>query len=377
MKTVTETKISSDNFLFIDNLQTTVRQLNVFSAIILLLNNKQLPKIILEKLLINWSKNEEIVNLKYCDAKGKITKEGLKTAALGYYLQISSLLGITTRFNDVYMNTKMSQTFLYFLSTKENSKDGGLDLSEKIFYLHKLLTTDADGIILCLNQLANNGEKKQRLLQREFKEAMNSRLLAKMESTTSILKSKLSAKYRTINYIWKNPESYAEHIIAPRYEWLSSLDLIKIKRTNKDTLYSLTQRGGLFYNLLPIIEVGELKDTNQIWLANNFFTIIDNIYCSGDNIYYSELSIELQEKELGGSLEKALKAVKSSLSFKLPLLETYFFVCMDFLLNKKIILNYSDIQLKLKDEFTFNSKGYFLKLSGRLNEGYITTSLRK
>lgn len=365
-----------DDFLFIDNLQTTVRQLSVFSQIIIALNNKQLPKKVLEQLLITWSISEEKINNIYNKGKGKITQNGRKTAALGYYLQISTFLGLTTRFNDVYMNTKMSQTFLYFLNQKDN-KSADLGLGEKLFFLFKLFSSDADGIILCLSMLNNGKEKKQRVLQEEFKEGMNQRLLSKMDLAKSIVKNKIANKYRTINFTWKNANSYAEHIIAPRLEWLFSLGLVKINRINKDTLYSLTENGMKLYNLLPNLRSAGIKDFNQEWLYSKYFNDVAEVYNVSNSRNFFDLKIESQQKELGESLERALKAVKSSLSFKLPIIEAYLFISLDLLLNAGIVINFIDIEEKLKRDFSYNSKQYLLKIAGRQNEGYITTTIKK
>ena len=365
-----------DEFSFIDNLQTTVRQLGVFSAIIVHLNNKQLPKKILEQLLIAWSAEEEERNLKYKNDKGKITENGLKTAALGYYIQISTSLGFTTRFNNVYMNTKMSQTFLYFLLNK-NDHSERLSVCEKIFYLYMLLENDADGMLLCLSQLINSSPKKQSLLQTQFKEAMSARLLSKMEISPQTIKTKISVKYRAINFIWKKSKKYAEHIIAPRYEWLSNLELVEIKRDLKDTLYSLSEKGKTLYSLIPDFNAEGLKDINKKWINNSFFSVCNIIFNNDKSLIYSNLTIEKQNLEIGESLFNATKAVKSSLSFKLPVKETFLFIGLDLLINKNILINFIDIQNKLKNNFIYNSRRYLLKLAGRPNEGYITITLEK
>ncbi len=365
-----------EDFLFVDNLQTTVRQLRVFSAIITHLSNKQLPKKILEQLIIAWSSAEEKTNPKYRISKGKATENGVKTAAIGYYIQISTSLALTTRFNDVYMNTKMSQTFLYFLLV---NKDVSNDLSiyEKIFYLIMLLNIDADGIILSLSQLDNNSSKKQSVLQSEFKDAMSTRLLAKINISPNTVKAKMTTKYKAINFVWKKSKKYAEHIIAPRLEWLSSLELVNIKRDPKDTVYSLSEKGKNLYSRLPNINSEGLKDINQRWINNHFFSVCNDLFSTNNCTLYSLLSNEEQDIAIGESLLNAGKAVKSSLSFKLPVRESFLFIGIDLLVNKKILINIIEIQNKLKNKFSYKGKLYLLKLAARSNEGYITITLQK
>lgn len=365
-----------DNFLFVDNLQTTVRQLKVFSAIIKHLNNKQLPKKILEQLVVAWSSEEEILNPNYKNGKGKATENGLKTAALGYYIQISTSLGFTCRFNDVYMNTKISQTFLYFLLLPSQHSNN-LTTFEKIFYLYMILQVDADGIILCLSQLFNSPHKKQSQLQTEFKDKMSNRLQKKMDVSPNSIKVKIAAKYRTINFIWKKSKKYSEHIIAPRLEWLSELNLVNIKREQKDTIYSLSEMGTWFFSSLPSIDSKGLKDVTQKWINNHFFSTCNFIFNSEIAETYRHLSSQKQEEIIGEALLNAIKAVKSSLSFKLPVKETFLFIGMDLLVNKNIVINIVDIQDKLKSKFSYKGKMYLLKIAARSNEGYITVTLQK
>jgi hypothetical protein len=67
--------------------------------------------------------------------------------------------------------------------------------------------------------------------------------------------------------------------------------------------------------------------------------------------------------------------VKTSSSFRIPVFDALFFICIEVMLNRNIIINFSDIFEMLKNGFSFNGKEYLLKETGRLNESYITTRL--
>ena len=328
--------------------------------------------------MVKWSSNEELKNPTYRDSKGKVTNGGKKTAALRYYFALSESLGLTKGFNNVYMNTNISYTLLYFLAAEQSENSGTLGLYEKLFYCYQLLNVDADGIMLLLGQLADSEGKTQKSLQSEFKDALNERLVLKGELASTSIKSVINNKFRAINYVWKSPEIYAEHIIAPRYEWLATLELVSIKRGKKFTYYSLSDKGRDFYNLIPTVEgKGSFKDISEKWLSNFFFYLMGNVFYDKNRTNYYMLSDEIKDLELGRALERASKAVKSSISSKLPLINTYIFICIDLFVNRDIVINFSELYEKLKPGFTYNMKSYLPKVTGRINESYITIALQK
>lgn len=367
-----------DGFRFIENLQTTARQLIVCTEIAKQLNNKQFPKRILEEILIKWSLKEEESNSFYNDSKGKITNDGKKTAALRYYFSLSESLGLTKGFNNVFINTNTSYILLHFLSNQKKDYSTPISFIEKIFYLFQLLTIDADGILLCIDELKDSQYKNQSQLQKDFKNALNERLLIKSDLASLHHKSTILNKFRAVNYVWKKPEVYAEHIIAPRYEWLYTLGLVNISRESNYTLYSISEKGVDFYNYLPKVGLEHsLIDISDKWIFENVFSLFDLLYLNQNGKKFSLLIRTEQINCLGESMEKAIKYVKSSLSYRLPLYNTYLFVSMDLLINQQVVINFKDIYDSLQRTFIFNDKTYIPKMSGRANESYITITLNK
>jgi hypothetical protein len=372
-------QISVDNFRFIVNLQTTARQLSVVTEIVKQLNNKQLPKRFLEEMLIKWSQNEELTNAQYARSKGKITNNGKKTAALRYYYGLAYSLGLTQGFNNVYIDTNISYILLYFLNCQDdNAPNQPISFQEKIFYFFQLLQVDADGIMLCLDQLRNEAVKTQSDLQKSFKSALNIRLEVKSELIASTYRHLITNKLRAVNYVWRSPEVYAEHIIAPRYEWLSTLGFVDILRTKGATKYCLSPIGSILMNLLPKIEdTNSVTDISEEWMETWFFSVIGKVFPVKGIKYFVELQNEFQRELVAESFEKAIKNVKSSVKFRLPLKSTYLFVCMDLLFNKNIIINFSEIKNLLSTSLIFNNKTYNQKISGRASESYITITANK
>ena len=142
-----------DGFRFINNLNTTSRQLSICSEIVRQLGGKQLPKELLGKLLYGWSKKLE-EDVDYKSSRGKITQDGKETSALKYYLDLSDSLGLITHLNSFYTNTRLSYILLHFINTdNDHFKFGKLSDSQKIFYLFQLFKIDGDGLIFILNTL--------------------------------------------------------------------------------------------------------------------------------------------------------------------------------------------------------------------------------
>lgn len=369
-----------DGFRFITNLQTTARQLIICSQIIKQLNNRQLPKRILEELLIHWSYEEEKINRSYGESKGKITKQGTPTAALRHYFSLAESLGLIKSLGNVFVDTNVSYTLMHFLESV-TSVSGRFNLAEELFYLYQLLIVDADGVLFCLDQLNSPDYtvvKSQSLLQKQFKEAFNKRLVSKSDIAQISVKTEITEKFRTVNYVWRKSDVYAEHIIAPRYEWLSTLGLVTIDRRSGSTMYSMSKKGLDLYNLIPSISSdSQFKDITQNWIFNHFFSTVNQILPPNNRRLFISYSYKSQVAELGEALEKASKHVKSSITSRLPVDNTYLFICMYLFIEKGIVINFREINDLLSNSFTFNSRSYLARLAGRANESYISITLNR
>lgn len=366
-----EIDIKVDSFRFINHLHTTVRQLFICSEVVLQLNEKQLPKDLLLKLLYKWSKEQESINEIYKNSKGKLTDKGKETSAVNHYLDLCNSLGLVTHLNGFYSNKRLSRILLYFIN--KDCKRFEITIQEKLFYLFQLLSIDADGILLVLSLLENVANKNQIELQKEFKDALNKRLLSKQELASQIIKTSIGEKYRTINFIWKRPEKYAEHILIPRCEWLSSIGLLSIEKKGSSTIYSLTGAGINFYSNIPLLSNSSLtRDINEHWMNQQIFTLFDTVF-PDSRVRYKDLEHNKAKECLGFALKKASTIVKTSNTFRIPLFDTLVFICLYLFIEKKIIINFSNIYEELKGKFSFENKQYLLKEAGRINEGYITT----
>jgi hypothetical protein len=107
------------------------------------------------------------------------------------------------------------------------------------------------------------------------------------------------------------------------------------------------------------------------------FSAFGKIYGNSIHKLFRDMKKEDKESALGSSMENALNVVKSSSSFRLPLLDTFLFVCIDLFCNNNIIINISDVFSYLERELSYQSRIYSLKSEGRINEGYVIIKLMK
>lgn len=362
-----------DGFRFIGGLHTVARQLSICTEIVRTIGNRQLPKELLGKIMTRWSEEKELKDEVYQKSKGKLTEKGKRTSAFTHYLDLCSSLNLVTNINSFYSCSRVSHILIHFLNKRENEN---FQLEEKLFYFFQLMFTDADGVLFIIQQLYDN-PKNQIDLQRQFKDRFNERLIAKQDNANPIIKKTISEKYRVINFIWKKPEKYSEHFLIPRCEWLSTLDIIKINKQGSSTQYCLTEKGEVFFNQIHIKLNSGIIDITNNWLYEEMFSAFGKIYSNSNHKFFGDMNKEDKESTLGSSMENALNVVKSSSPFRLPLLDTFLFVCIDLFCNDNIIINISDVFSNLERELSYQSRIYSLKSEGRINEGYVIIKLVK
>jgi hypothetical protein len=374
-------KTEIDGFRFINNLHTTVRQLFICSKIVRLLGKRQLPFELLKDEIITWSYKEEEQSEIYRNSKGKLTeinkkasKSGGETSSLKRYLVLCDSMGLIVNLNGYYSNTRLGHLLFYFLENKMGN-DSQLDIYEKIFYSQLLLNIDADGILLVF-QLLFDKNLRQSEIQDLFKIEFNKRLNAKQYTSDFTAKSLVSEKYRTLNFTWQKPDIYAEHILIPRCEWLNSLGFVQIERKGNSTFYCISPIGNELYNSFNIIDTtNSIRDINYVFLQNHFFSVICKIGYLNIKKYFIDLTNDEQKMLIGRYLEEAIKVIKTSSTFRLPLKESLIFLTIEISVKEQILVNNNEIVNLLKNELTYNNKQYQINDLGRPNESYVITRL--
>lgn len=361
-----------DSFRIIKSLHTTARQLFVCSGIIILIGKKQIPKDLLKKLAVNWSDEISKTNEIYIKRKGKLTEGGKATTSFEHYIQLCESLNLIVSLNGTYSITRSSEIYLSLLD--QNNINESFNFSQKAFFFHQLLTIDADGILLALQILTdilpNGGSQKD--LQNRFKNAFNERLITKQNGATDQTKSAISEQYRLLNFSWQKPEKYSEHLLIPRYEWLSELDLVTIERRGGATNYTLSNKGQIFLSELPSVD--RIKDINHSWLYQSLFGTLAKLYYTDSYRLYQMMGEEERFKLLGYSLRKFKGVVKLSTAFRYPLFDALFFVSISHF-SFGVITEFSNTLTELRKGFVFDGFRYDIFETGRSNESYVSIKL--
>ncbi len=366
MESNTQDKFNIDRLRFIDNLHTTNRQLAICSKIVEELKNRQVPKSILTSKLFKWSYEQEGNNEEYLGDRGKLTNKGRPTTAINHYLNLCESLNLIAKVGSVYSSTRLSSVLSSF------SQQGfQLTFGAKLFYLFQLFSIDADGLILILEILSKDIPLNQNELQKEFSKGLHQRLQYKRQYSSGTAKFNIGNKLIRVQMLWRSPDKYAEHMVAPRCEWLKTLGLVNIERNGSSASYKLTKIGSAIFNSLPIIhDVGGSRDINSKWMEEKFFSTVGN-FLDEKVIANNTFNLTLLNKALSESLIN----VKSSNSFRLPALDTFLFMCIYLSEYSHIYVNIAELSLLFRQGLDFEGKKFFLKEGGRVNESYITSIL--
>lgn len=368
--------IISDDFRFINSLNTTARRLSVCTQIVKIISRQQLPKEIVKNSLISWSNNKEITDSIYNNSKGKITEKGKPTSSFDHYLNLCTELKLVSRFNQIYSSSKISSV-LEYISTEEisfiHSKSDLTDL-EGLFYFLIILKEDADGVLLIFNILNSlDGIASQKELLAKFKENFNIRLIAKQSTTNVKLNNDINEKMRALNYSWQKAEIYAEHLIIPRCEWLSDIGLLKIHKSGSKTLYEFNESSKKLMALLPIIEGTNVYDINENWYySKSAECFIESTLAVDDYKLFNDLIFSEKEKLIIEKIEEAKHVVQTSSTNRVPVFDTLLYIILKSLKSNNIITNFDELIILLRQGISFENKEYHIKEQARKNEGYIS-----
>ena len=172
---------------------------------------------------------------------------------------------------------------------------------------------------------------------------------------------------------WRNAESYSEHIIAPRLEWLIDLNIL----IKNEKHFILTPNGTDFVSKFPNInEIENIIDVNKNFLNQNRFNILTNLFLDA-NTYdvWESLNDSKQNEILGDCLLLFSKILKSGSALRIALEPSLLFSSIYLLCEKNVLVEFNEIIKKLQESFYYKNKRFKIKTSARMNEGYINIKL--
>jgi len=361
-----------DGLSFIESLHTTVRSLEICSEIIRVIGKDQTPREILQKQIFNWSNKIENIYAGYRNLKGKLTKDQKPTTAFIHYVDFLNNINLISKLNDNYRNTKYGM-LLNYLNKEKDEMTFRLTKEEKLFYLLILFKIDSDGLLTALNLIIEPLPSQKKILEK-FYNVFTNRLETKLKYSNNFGKIEIEEKLRNISVNWNNIQKYSEHIIPPRLEWLSSLELINIKRNSSETGYSVTEKGREFYRQIPILE-NQVNDLNTFWYNNHAITTFSNIIWDTDLVAWNKFHDSNKDNYFKIVLYKAVDIYGKDGAMRMSLNITFLFIILELIKNYKIIIEFVEIEKMLSPIFITEKFIFSLHKAARETESYISIKI--
>lgn len=219
---------------------TQTRRLGYFSAAAKLMSLEPTPMDRLVAQLVEWNTNNRRALESYESQKG-VAKS---PSAAKRYLKLANGLGMATALGS---GLQLSDDGLLLKTLLPNETSFALTTAEKLFYLGQLLAYDADPLLALAAWLPHEAVPPTLgYLQRGFQGALLDwlRLRARSATNESAQRS-LSDRVKTVEG-WKRPDTYAEHVVAPRLHWLLDLGLLDVGAFHHTT-FVLTDPAASFF----------------------------------------------------------------------------------------------------------------------------------
>lgn len=366
-----------DDLREISSSHTTVRRLDVISQFVKKIGTRKVPKEILKKELIKWNIDLEAINQEYSKKKGKLVEKGKPTTAFDKYIKIIEEMGLATSLGHTLSLTRTGNILYQFIHFK-NDFDDTLIYPERLFYLYLLLVKDADYFLLAADIIASAEHKiNQSDAQKKFVNDIEKRLNEKRVLSSSQAKLKISEKLKVVKYNWQKAEVYAEHILAPRFEWLVNLGVLDTYKEKSSTYYNVSQKGVVFLTTIPTLNETPIHDINQKWLNNSFFQSSLSLYQNDKIVQWNDCDLAKQEKYLGNVLLKSYKLFSGGKALRIALNPFLMYSTIYLLSEENLKVEITDIIKKLENSFTFENRTYTLFNAARINEGYISINFKQ
>ncbi|MCK4261001.1 MAG: hypothetical protein KAX49_18645, partial [Halanaerobiales bacterium] len=266
--------LNQEPIRIINNVDTKCRRLKYLTLILLTIEDKYLPEIILSKRVeeVANEKNKFIEN--HIDNKGIIVKSArLKSGKP--YLNLSEKFFIVLKMLGKYRCGKLGKV-LYFL-LKENEEievtNFSLNTIEKLYYLFVLLKYDFT-INIILTKMSLAGYTCYKQFSGNFNEFFEG-YLYDLKSYITEKKAEEIIFMTKRKFQKLSPKSF-EHVLYPRQNWLLDLEIFSHREYMNSKEYVLCE------SFKDIVDKGLFDCYSIEYLENNYIKIFHLIYC-----YYS------------------------------------------------------------------------------------------
>lgn len=267
------------------SVQTKVRRLAYIKMIVSMFDKSSYyPDNIFNKKVELEANRHDNDLLHYANNKGKIdiTKTGNSSKP---YIETAMAMQLLYFQNNAYKISKFGKILLVLDNQLSTSTNNYFKLSklQKAFFLFFILQTDGFYLWILLDLINLQGNKTTlNDLKKEFQAYALSQLkfVLKNSDISTTSKNEITAKIKRMNE-WKKPESYLEHIVKPRINWLIDLNIIDSNDYTKN-LIALSPQGKTLLNcfssytdifLEKYTILGQLRCMDYFDLINDMYDV--------------------------------------------------------------------------------------------------------
>lgn len=285
----------------------------------------------------------------YANNKGKIdiTKTGNSSKP---YIETAMALQLLYFQNNAYKISKYGKILLVLNNRLTASTNNYFELSkfQKAYFLFFILQTDGFYLWILLDLINLQGNKTTlKELKKEFQTYALSQLkfVLKSSEIPTTNKNEIVAKIKRIKE-WKKPESYLEHIIDPRINWLFDLNIIDSNDYAKNII-SLSPEGMILLNCLSVYTdifmekytiLGQLR-------CMDYFNLINEMYDIGAQQVDDE-DIEL----INQYISESFFLFKTMAPNRVTASQAMLYTCFMMLFKEKKIVNFCTIDQYLNSK---------------------------
>lgn len=320
--------------------QTKVRRVAYIKMILGMFNKSSYyPDNIFQKKVEFEANHHESDLLHYANNKGKIgiTKNGNSSKP---YIEAAIAMQLLYFQNNAYKISKFGKILLVLENQLSISMNNYFELSklQKAFFLFFILKTDGFYLWILLDLInLQSGKTTLKNLKREFQAYTLSQLkfVLKNSDLSTTSKNEIVAKIKRIKE-WKKPESYLEHIIEPRINWLFDLNIIDSNDYAKN-LITLSSQGMTLLNCFSSYTDIFLEKYTILgqFRCEDYFDLINEIYDVKAN-QVGEEDIELMEQYI---LESFF-LFKTMAPNRVTASQAMLYTCFMMLFKEKKIINF-------------------------------------
>lgn len=303
--------------------------------------------------------------LKHKNTKGiiKATKTGISSYP---YVELALNLGLIIKNSFSYQLGKNGKVYKILTNELNIQDDNPFNLSffDTIFFLELLLKEDYWFLYNILEQSYSTKFNRYVDLKKNFKQVLLQSVVGIKYSNTwdDINNSKFRAIEERINQ-WSEKDSYMEHILMPRLNWLYDMDFLDLK---KDLSFSLTNTGYLLISTMH--NWNNMARHNlisaEVYVNSFFLKIINDIYDLHKKIFNFAIDYEILEMYINKSFDLFKTLAPNRTTFSLA--ANYAKIMLFF--KHSIVADENDICYYFESKY--NTK-YIFKYQEQYKDGFI------